>query len=65
MNDYQKLGEVLDALVEASEFLDNQADVIDGDYGEPRPNRAMRVNTSVESAIIVVLNMRERIGPKQ
>lgn len=62
MNDYAKLGEVLDALVEASEFLDNYVDVDDGDYGEPRPNRAMSVQTSVESAIVQVIHLRERIN---
>lgn len=65
MNDYERLGEVLDALAEASEFLDNYVDVVDGDYGdygEQWPNKAMRVQNAIEDSIVVVLNMRERIG---
>lgn len=61
MNEYDKLGEVLDTLTECSEFLDNYVDVLDGDYGEPRPNRAMNIHTSVERSIVHVLNLRERI----
>lgn len=47
-------GELLDTLVECSEFLDNYVDVLDGDYGEPRPNRAMSLHSRVESAIAIV-----------
>ena len=43
--------ETYDLLVQVSEFLDNYVDVEDGDYGEPRPNRAMRLKTSVDEAI--------------
>lgn len=34
-----------------SEFLDNYVDVEDGDYGEPRPNRAMTLKEEVDAAI--------------
>lgn len=32
------------------EFLDDQADVYDGDYGEQRPNRAMSLATMLRVA---------------
>ena len=52
----QTLLDTTDCLVRCLEFLDNQADVIDGDYGEPRPNRAMSLQTEVES----ILDLLER-----
>lgn len=45
------IADAIDALSEAADFLDNYVDVVDGDYGEPAPNRAMRVLTSVDAAI--------------
>jgi hypothetical protein len=44
-------GEILDTLVECLEFLDNYVDVVDGDYGEPAPNRAMSLSSRVEDCI--------------
>lgn len=35
---------LLDALQEAIEFIERYEDVVDGDYGEPRPNAAMILN---------------------
>lgn len=32
-----------DVLDEIEEFLENQQDVVDGSYGEPRPNKAMNL----------------------
>lgn len=49
-----QLGEIMDTLAECSDFLDNYVDVVDGDYGEPRPNRAMSLHSRVESAIETV-----------
>lgn len=43
--------DLLEALHEVEEFLDNQSDVEDGDYGIPRPNRAMRLLIEVRDAI--------------
>lgn len=34
-------------LEECREFLADQCDVVDGDYGEPAPNRAMSLSTSI------------------
>jgi hypothetical protein len=36
------------ALTELWEYFDDRADVIDGDYGEPRPNEAMQNQRAVE-----------------
>lgn len=46
------------AAEEALEFLDDQADVADGDYGEPIPNRAMILATELRSAIADLENPR-------
>lgn len=43
--------DMLAALHEVEDFLDNQSDVEDGDYGVPRPNRAMRLLIEVRDAI--------------
>ncbi len=37
----QYTNELIDLLVSCWEYFDNRADVSDGDYGEPRPNREM------------------------
>jgi hypothetical protein len=42
---------VLDALEEALEFIEDYADVVDGSYGEPRPNRAMQLLEPIREAI--------------
>lgn len=41
----------LDLLMEVSEFLDNYVDVLDGDYGEPRPNRAMNLKSRIDELL--------------
>ena len=45
------LAEVLDTLVEISEFLEKQEDVMDDPmgYGEPMANPAMRLRSRLES----------------
>jgi len=58
MTEYERLGEVLDTLTECAEFLDNYVDVVDGDYGEPAPNKAMRVRSHVEDSISHVISVR-------
>jgi hypothetical protein len=37
------LPQVIEVLTECAEFLDDQADVDDGDYGTQVPNKAMRL----------------------
>ena len=41
----------LAVLEDVAEFLEDQADVVDGSYGEPRPNRAMSLLQEVEGRI--------------
>lgn len=38
-------------LEEIHEFLDGQLDVVDGDYGEPQPNRAMQLSQMIDEAM--------------
>ncbi len=45
---------LIDLLVRVDEFLDNYIDVLDGDYGEPRPNRAMSLQQDVQAAIALL-----------
>lgn len=41
----------VEALNEAREFIDGQIDVVDGSYGEPSPNRAMTLASTIDEAI--------------
>lgn len=52
------LENLIDAAEEALEFLEDQADVVDGDYGEPIPNRAMILAAALKSAIDTASNPR-------
>lgn len=38
-------------LNECVEFLEGQSDVIDGDYGEPSPNRAMQLMNMIDETL--------------
>lgn len=43
---------VLEELLErCAEFLDGYSDVVDGDYGEPEPNKAMSLLSSIREEI--------------
>lgn len=42
---------MLEALNEALEFVADHEDVVDGDYGEPAPNRAMQLATVLRAII--------------
>ena len=43
---------VLEELLErCAEFLDDYSDVNDGDYGEPEPNKAMRLLSAINEEI--------------
>ena len=46
-----KDSEALDVLERCAELLDDYSDVVDGDYGEPRPNRAMSLLTDVQAVL--------------
>ncbi len=49
--DVADLVDLLDTLVACSEFLDNYVDVIDGNHGDPIPNRAMSLKQDVDALI--------------
>ncbi len=43
---------LLEALQDFESYLDDRADVIDGDYGQPKPNREMQLLGTVQLAIL-------------
>lgn len=45
------LPDLIEALEACLDFLDSYVDVIDGDDGKPRPNRAMSLFIQVETAL--------------
>lgn len=52
------LENLIDAAWDALEFLEDQADVVDGDYGAQEPNRAMILATVLKNAIDTASNPR-------
>ncbi len=38
-------------LLECREYLENHVDVVDGDYGEPAPNKAMRLVNMIDETL--------------
>lgn len=40
-----------DLVIQLCEYFDDRADVVDGDYGQPRPNRAMQFQRDLEEAL--------------
>ena len=43
--------ELIDLLGRCAEFIEPYADVVDGDYGEPRPNAAMSLLSAINEEI--------------
>ncbi len=52
---YGTATEAVEALTQALEYFEDRADVTDGDYGRPRPNREMQLATLCKDAL-------ERLG---
>ncbi len=48
---YQRIKMLEADLLECREFLEGQVDVVDGDYGEPSPNRAMQLVTMIDESL--------------
>jgi hypothetical protein len=46
----KRLRPAIDLLEELEDHFDNEADVVDGDYGVPRPNEAMRWQQRIREA---------------
>lgn len=44
-------GAMLAALQQAEDYFDNRADVVDGDYGVPAPNKEMSILSEIRAAI--------------
>ena len=52
--------EAIQALIDASDYFDNRADVNDGDYGEPSPNREMTLASQCDEALERLEALRAR-----
>jgi hypothetical protein len=48
---YRRVVELEDLLDRCAEFLDGQVDVVDGDYGQPEPNKAMRLVSEIREIV--------------
>jgi hypothetical protein len=44
-------GELRGALEDVRELIEGYVDVVDGDYGQPRPNKAMRAVRVIDAAL--------------
>lgn len=54
-------GDVIEALTQAEEYFENLADVVDGSYGEPSPNREMSLAQLCRDALArITLSRAER-----
>ena len=48
---YRRVIILEDLLDRCAEFLDGQVDVVDGDYGVPEPNKAMRLVSAIREEV--------------
>jgi len=48
---YQRIAMLEADLLECREFIEPHVDVVDGDYGEPAPNKAMRLVSMIDESI--------------
>ena len=46
-----RLKEMVAVLQECAEYFDGRSDVVDGSYGQPEPNREMRMLQSIEKVL--------------
>lgn len=46
--------EAAEVLGYARDHIDGEIDVVDGDYGVPRPNRAMQLATRIDEAMTLI-----------
>lgn len=51
MDKDQLIARLMAALEECQEYFDDQSDVVDGDDGQPEPNRAMRMSMMIDEAL--------------
>ncbi len=48
---YERIAELSASLAECREYLERHVDVVDGDYGEFAPNRAMQLVTMIDESL--------------
>jgi len=48
------IADLISALEQAREHIDGEIDVVDGDYGIPAPNKAMRLAQEIDDALAKV-----------
>lgn len=48
---YQRITRLEADLLECREYLEGHVDVVDGDYGEPAPNKAMRLVSMIDETM--------------
>jgi hypothetical protein len=48
-----RLKQLESILEDCAEFIDGYVDVVDGDYGEPEPNKAMRLMSAIREVLPV------------
>lgn len=48
---HRRIVELTAALEEALEYFKDRYDVVDGDYGEPRPNKEMRLGQMIDETL--------------
>ena len=48
---YQRIARLEADLTECLEYFQDHYDVVDGDYGEPAPNKEMRLGTMLEETL--------------
>ena len=48
---YEKIAELTAALADCRAYLEEHVDIVDGDYGEQRPNKAMQLVSAIDESI--------------
>lgn len=48
---YRRVAILEDLLERCAEFIDGYVDFVDGDYGQPEPNKAMRLVSEIRDAL--------------
>jgi hypothetical protein len=49
---YERIAELEADLLECRDYLEGHVDVVDGDYGEPAPNRAMQLVSMIDESLL-------------
>lgn len=57
----RQLADVYEALNDAIEHIGGEVDVVDGDYGAPEPNAAMKLSGKLNNALGIIDRAIEEI----